>query len=77
MDWDVEMGRHIQTGTDKLDNNVQIQTGICTKQLNYRDTSRCIDRGWIYNYCRLVENDLSRTYKDGWVGMWAWDLMNH
>ena len=28
MGWDVEMGTHIQTGTDKLNNNVQIQTHV-------------------------------------------------
>ena len=27
MGWDVEMGRHIQTRTDILNNNDQIQTG--------------------------------------------------
>ena len=37
------------------------------------DTERCIDRDWIYNYCRLFENYFSRTYKDGWVEMWKWE----
>ena len=71
MGWQVEIGRDIQTGRDKLNNNVLIQTGICKKQL------ATVEDDWIYNsggYGRqwwvVVGMVGSGGYGGQWCGWW-------